>query len=325
MLINSILYFGGGGFQLEKLSIYRTELMGIATVMILICHASVYGVNLTASLRQIFSLGNLGVEIFFLLSGIGISYSLNSQKSILRWYSKRYVRIGLPYLLIAIPWYVISSILNHDGLTTFLLNVSTMNYWLYHKGAWFVAVLLPLYLISPFLNWLFQRKYSLIWLGILVGCTSLLGLVKPGGIIGNIVFAVHRLPLYFIGMYIAPFIMSKKKINLFYLVVTALAGMFILRSINKGIGWLWPSIIILVPLFCYLMDIFPKFRKILNVFGFISLESYLLNICLGNLIPNFAVDFYGICRYSLILFVGISLALIINRNIVNPAIQRIRL
>ena len=188
-------------FKLNKLSSYRTELMGIAAIMILICHASVYGVSLPTNIKKIFTLGNLGVEVFFLLSGIGISYSLNGNKPLSQWYIKRYIRILLPYMVIAFPWYTFRLIIYHESITTFFLNITTFNYWLYHKGAWFVAVLLPLYLISPILNHLLHGKGSWLWLIIFVTFTSLLSLIKSEGIVENIIFAVHRLPLYFIGLY----------------------------------------------------------------------------------------------------------------------------
>lgn len=101
------------GDSLNKLADYRTELMGFTAIMILFCHACPYGVSVPGVWNRILAYENLGIEIFFFLSGIGISFSLSRKGSITHWYYKRFVRIIVPYLAIAIPWYVISAIINH--------------------------------------------------------------------------------------------------------------------------------------------------------------------------------------------------------------------
>lgn len=63
-------------FELGKLSTYRTELMGISAILILVCHASGRGVILPFHLSTLLSFGNIGVDMFLLLSGIGLFYSL---------------------------------------------------------------------------------------------------------------------------------------------------------------------------------------------------------------------------------------------------------
>lgn len=65
-------------FSLELLSKYRTQLMGIAAIMIIICHAVSYGVVLPSILKKITLYGNLGVDIFLFLSGLGCYYSLSN-------------------------------------------------------------------------------------------------------------------------------------------------------------------------------------------------------------------------------------------------------
>jgi hypothetical protein len=52
-------------FNLFLFSRYRSELMGFATILILICHASSNGIELSDIMRKVVSYGNLGVEMFF--------------------------------------------------------------------------------------------------------------------------------------------------------------------------------------------------------------------------------------------------------------------
>ena len=64
-------------FELEKLSKYRTPLMGIAAIMIVLCHANLYDIQVNGIIRKMLSFGNVGVDIFLFLSGIGCYYSLD--------------------------------------------------------------------------------------------------------------------------------------------------------------------------------------------------------------------------------------------------------
>lgn len=66
-------------FELEELSIKRTQLMGLATLMIIICHASASHVLMPYWLSKLMDLGNYGVDIFLFLSGLGLFYSLSNK------------------------------------------------------------------------------------------------------------------------------------------------------------------------------------------------------------------------------------------------------
>ncbi len=59
--------------------------------------------------------------------------------------------MGVPYLVLAVPFYFASDILvaNQGDWGLFVLDVSTLSYWLLHWGAWYVAMLVPLYLFGP--------------------------------------------------------------------------------------------------------------------------------------------------------------------------------
>lgn len=63
--------------NLFLLSKYRTQLMGIATVMIIVCHSVGFGCQISNSiLKSIIQHCSLGVDIFLFLSGLGCWYSL---------------------------------------------------------------------------------------------------------------------------------------------------------------------------------------------------------------------------------------------------------
>lgn len=66
-------------FELEDLSNKRTQLMGLATLMIIICHTSASHVLMPHWLSKLMDLGNYGVDIFLFLSGLGLFYSLSKK------------------------------------------------------------------------------------------------------------------------------------------------------------------------------------------------------------------------------------------------------
>ena len=151
--------------KLSDLSTYRTQLMGIATLMVIICHANAYHVQLPRLVVSIFTWGNLGVDIFLFLSGIGLYYSLskrniNKKEDYLSFYKKRFFRIYIPYLMICLPYCLIFILLGIYSLGDCILCLSTLGYWLFHRGAWFVSIILILYLVGPFLFRILSGSYK---------------------------------------------------------------------------------------------------------------------------------------------------------------------
>lgn len=105
-------------YNLELVSKYRSALMGMATIGILMCHAPANGVNLPFHLNSILGLGQMGVMVFFFVSGLGLYYSTRRMEYIIcciaAWYRKRFVRLFVPYLIIYAPALYISM---SDGIS----------------------------------------------------------------------------------------------------------------------------------------------------------------------------------------------------------------
>ena len=66
-------------FDLGLLSDYRTELMGIAALMVILCHSLMPpSIDYHSSFLKWFLIqGNRGVDIFFFVSGFGLFISLD--------------------------------------------------------------------------------------------------------------------------------------------------------------------------------------------------------------------------------------------------------
>ena len=68
------------GFNLNQISKYRAELMGVSTLLILLCHAAGNDVLMPKWLMYVVAQGQLGVDIFLFLSGMGLYYSLSTHR-----------------------------------------------------------------------------------------------------------------------------------------------------------------------------------------------------------------------------------------------------
>jgi peptidoglycan/LPS O-acetylase OafA/YrhL len=89
----------------DFVSKYRTELMGVAIFWIFFYHT---GVDIPI-LHGLFSVGWIGVEIFFFVSGFGLCASLQKNPSTGSFYKRRLVRI-LP------TWWLILGAMNIIGV-----------------------------------------------------------------------------------------------------------------------------------------------------------------------------------------------------------------
>lgn len=132
---------------------YRTELMGYAMIGVLVGHILSFG--------EIQSTGGLGVIKwlsylihtmgFLFLSGFGIYYSLSKDDSVKDFYKRRFYRFLLPFLILAIPYFLIVTVSNKGNVWDYLGKISTVAFWTkgnYH-GMWYIAVSLVLYIITP--------------------------------------------------------------------------------------------------------------------------------------------------------------------------------
>lgn len=144
--------------MLKQISKYRFELLGVATLMIIICHSSNF-VNFGNSkmdfmIRKIVTYGNLGVPIFAFLSGWGIYYSLDKKTDLRDFYFRRFKRTILPYLCIVGGDYLVIYCIIDFNPIHFLYELSTLSFWIEHSGMWYIAFILPMYIVSP---WIYSK------------------------------------------------------------------------------------------------------------------------------------------------------------------------
>ena len=145
-----------GELNFSALSTYRNAIYGVAAIWIVLFHGIILPrVKLSSSLQFVtdtWQLGNISVDIFLLLSGIGLYYSFSKDPNILRFYYKRLMRVYLPYLLIAVPVFVYVCFFWYNKPLLFIKALFTVNFWTGDRNPlefWYVSAILVFYLIYP--------------------------------------------------------------------------------------------------------------------------------------------------------------------------------
>lgn len=132
------------------ISKYRQEIMGFACVWIMLFHnfcvwPDGLGWYIT---KSVIAYGNLGVDIFLLLSGVGLFYSFNNVRTLKRFYLNRYTRLLIPYIIIVVPYWIWRDLYLCKG--DFLIDVTQLSFVLHGNSyTWYIAASAVLYLLFP--------------------------------------------------------------------------------------------------------------------------------------------------------------------------------
>lgn len=193
--------------------------MGVAILMIMFYHTGIA------------FFGDIGVELFFLLSGVGLAYSLSKNGNVWHFYRKRFLRIIPTYLVVVIP----TAIFFQDKLQTSVIRtifqVDTIMGSMGFMAWWFIVMIFFLYIIAPFI---FGLK-SHVGIYILIVLSFIFSFCWPEVFPINRIF-LYRLPVILIAI---PFgilvpqnkLFNKNKIS----VILICAGLSIIAIFAKSI------------------------------------------------------------------------------------------
>ena len=282
---------------LAELSNMRSAIMGIAILWIMLFHSGLQCPDNTIlkALWYVFVSfgGGVGVNIFFILSGFGLYYSVakyDDQQKIRwwGWYKKRFIRIIPSYLIIAVVFYL----MKHD-LT--LYNLLQLNFWL--DGArdfWFIPGILLCYVLFPPMYVLAKRlgftATTACVLALLLLQCELIGLFVPG-YYDKIEILLWRLPCFVIGVYMG--YLSKEQVCFNYwlvyiLIFVLLVGCWWVQIIGQmRLLFLLGTLLFLPPLLglSYLIKkSVPLLQSVFDYLGKRSLQVYLTHVSIVLLI-----------------------------------------
>ena len=321
------------------ISKYRSQLMGVAILFVVIFHSSIIHVN--SFIDMICFIGDMGVDIFFLISGFGMYYAYIKRPSIFNFYLKRIIRI--------VPaWFVVNLIIQFNTVDMkhvnfeYLIKVMTgFLFWLEgNLYFWYISAILAFYLITPFFMNLYLKNKKKAYLAIMLLWMTLLGIcfIMHNG---KYFIFLFRWPVYFGGIYLGECSYKKIKYNRNTILASSImlfVGLIFTNFIRNNYEHnnivrydykYFTFILIVIPICILLPMLFEKVKYnfcILKFLGNITLEIYLLHEFLLQKITNW-IDVIPFDRayiiYNILVFGGVVLLAWMLHLILNCFIKKI--
>ena len=116
-------------FEWSVVSQFRSEIMGVAIILVLLCHCSGFSWGMFQPyVKELAHLGACGVDIFLFVSGYGLFFSMKKNSDVLGFYKRRFLRIVPEYLFLAGISYAVLNALRKTGFEwrEFLIQLSAV-------------------------------------------------------------------------------------------------------------------------------------------------------------------------------------------------------
>ncbi|MBP6527119.1 MAG: acyltransferase [Prevotella sp.] len=280
--------------ELANISRYRGELMGIAMIFIFLFHVALPRSDMFFGLRRV---GNIGVDMFLFLSGVGLWFSWMKHPSLKHFFKRRYLRVYPAWFIISCLYYIPH--FHGGGVRAWvdLIGDITINwdFWLHDElKFWYIPAMMMLYLFAPPYMQLIRRHPVYRWLPVvMILWCILVQYVSPiHNAVGHIEIFWSRLPIFFIGINMGEAVRRKDKMDgasiwmiLIVFAMTLSASIFLEQELH-GHFPIYVERMLYIPLtittILLLNRVFrrtPKwFNTIFKFVGALSLECYLIHI-----------------------------------------------
>jgi len=244
----------------KLISTYRTQLMGLAILWVVLYHSTIVFSSVPV-LGTIQAYGNEGVDIFLLVSGLGLYYAYRANISSAVFYKRRLQRILPTYLPVVLLFCLLYWAIGEMSFTDVLLNLTTLSFWLGldSRFDWYVPALLALYLLTPLFMHFFTSRNKYVTVAVFSLMGLLLSLLLSGTPLSYLLIFTIRLPIFFVGFLVGYLIEKKQKVSQLTLLVyigMLLLGVLLLAATQRHMNdyvwshglWWYPFILITLPL-----------------------------------------------------------------------------
>lgn len=329
--------------SLYNISTHRQELMGIAVLFVVLFHGIVSSGSAWFGLKR---MGNIGVDIFLFLSGIGMWFALTKNNSIKHFYWQRFKRVYPTWFLLASVYYIY----NYCTCGSLSQNIATLigniviniNFWQYgHLTFWYVPAIMMLYVFAPFYIKLLNNNRLYVWLCLLpiIFCIAIAYIQPLNARFWHLEIFFSRISIFMIGINIGQQVQQKQKLKpntLPLLFVVGLSSFVVALWLEQYYHNRYPLFInrmLYIPLTLCFVTLAAHYlnynknigynlcKKVFAFLGSMSLEIYLIHLRfilepLQRLHYNFFITFV------LCLAITIPLAYMV-KLIVNIIVKRI--
>lgn len=284
--------------ELSDLSHRRGELMGLAMIFVMLFHVWLPKSN---PLYGLVRCGNVGVDIFLMLSGIGLWYSWCKMPSLLHFFKRRYLRVYPAWLVVAALFYI-PDYLNTEGggyspdLLNLVLNILIgWSFWRVDDLTfWYVPAIMMMYTFAPFYMMLIRRHPVYRWMPVVAMLLAVMVQYYPPvhSAVGHLEIFFSRIPIFLIGVNMGQWVREKRQYSaaslwlVLLLFVMSLAMCIEFEQSWRGRFPLFLERMVYIPLtvcgcltLVQLLHVTPELiRRGLRFVGKISLELYLIHI-----------------------------------------------
>lgn len=320
-------------FSADSISRFRTECMGVACIWVLAVHALDFGVHLPSWLwvvEKLMGYGQVGVNMFFFLSGVGVYFSLNKRDSAGVFCINRCKRVLVPWLLISFPCLLVLQIM--DGCFRplwFILDLTTLSYWLTpQRVTWFVPVILLYYVLIFFYHKLVRKTKRLgaVTLFSMILCSVIYVVLRDASssILSCLGSALSRMPVFLGGFWFGEQIQEEKKVNILWIVLMVISvpirSLFHLEAKHL-------IVILTLELWgvaaCFIvaraLEVGCRvFHGPLSFLGSCSLEIYLLNVYFASIMQNLMKQFQlrnKVGMYCVNIFLSVGIGYLVRKGL----------
>lgn len=282
--------------ELQNISRYRGELMGAAMLFVILFHVGLPREDAFYGLRRI---GNIGVDMFLFLSGVGLWFSWTKRPSLKHFFTRRYLRIYPAWLIIACLFYI-PDFLGSRQFSTNLIDLLgdvliNWDFWLHDElSFWYIPATMMLYLFAPAYMQLIIKHPVYRWLPVvmIMWCILVQYVTPIHAAVGHLEIFWSRVPIFFIGINFGQAVKEKRCMDgaslwLIVLVfVMAFASSVFLEQVRHGQFPLFIERMLYIPLtvtaILLLNRVFRRTPKWFNAtfreVGALSLEAYLIHL-----------------------------------------------
>ena len=277
--------------EFSDISRYRGELMGLAMLFVMLFHVAM---PKSYAMYGLVRCGNVGVDMFLLLSGIGLWYAWSKRPRLIDFYWRRYIRIYPAWLLMACLFYI-PNFMETQGsgyspnMGHLIANIAfNWSFWrIDDLTFWFIPAIMMLYTFAPAYMWFIERHAEYRWMPILFMLLAVMVQYYPPvhHSVGHLEIFFSRIPIFLIGINMGQSIREGRRYEGsslgFVLLLFALSA-YTCITLEDGLRGRFPLFMermVYIPLCCQMLRRLPHQVDMVFAFvGGVSLEIYLIHV-----------------------------------------------
>ncbi len=333
-------------FSFEGLSKYRNVLMGLQILLLILFHftedCKLYDVRYDGFVYLFYKyIHSSGVDLFLMLSGLGLYFSWKKKPPVKAFYRKRFERILIPYAIVAVPaWLWLDIIYEKAGALSFLGDISFISFFFEEKRwFWYILMAAVCYVIFPYIFKVIEEAGNKTgeWMRVAGLCcftTVILMMLQlyHNDLYVNISIAVSRFPAFFIGVWLGKAAWEKRTMrvrNVFLMAAFSVILAWPLQFIDQKIFGVYTAAFLNFSLCLLLVEALgffsdsrqPKLirrgcltlKNGLAWCGKYTLELYLIHVAVRKIMKALGYYTYRLSYEAVMIVLSLVLAVLLSR------------